>query len=232
MIMPAKDPLPAPPRPVQLTLDLPFQEAMRRADFIESPANAAALRFIEAWPDWPGNIALLTGPAGAGKTHLATIWAEKSGAQRHFAKALCFDRIEPWLQTGALVIEDVGGDQIDETALFHLLNTVRTEGGALLITAQNPLSRWHLSIADLISRLRAAISVEIGAPDDILLAEVYRKQFQDRQIAVDPAVIDYLLPRVERSLTAAREIVASLDRASSSRRRPITKRLASEILEF
>lgn len=205
---------------------------MRRADFIESPANAAALRFIDAWPDWPANVALLTGPAGSGKTHLASIWAERSGAQRHLAKGLSFDMIEPWLATGALVIEDVNDEQLDETALFHLLNMVRTEGGALLLTSQSPLSAWRVSIADLSSRLRAAIPVEIGAPDDILLAEVYRKQFADRQIAVDPAVILYLLPRVERSLTAAREIVGWLDRASIARGRQITKRFAAEILEF
>jgi chromosomal replication initiation ATPase DnaA len=43
-------------------------------------------------------------------------------------------------------------------------------------------------------------------------------------------VIAYLLPRIERSLAAARATVAKLDEAALSRGRAVTKQLAAEVL--
>lgn len=218
--------------PVQLTLDLPFDEAMARSDFILSDANRQAFRFVDAWPDWPANVVLLIGPAGSGKTHLANIWAEAAGAQRHRGKNLAFDLICPWLETGALVLEDAGAGETDEVALFHLVNEVRGGSGFLLITSEHPLGRWPLALPDLISRLRAALPVGIGAPDETLMRQVFAKQFADRQIAVEPAVVDYLISRMERSLSAVRETVRRLDRAAFAQKRAITRRFVAEILDF
>ena len=49
-----------PPR--QLAFALPHAESFSRDDFLEGPANAAALALIDAWPDWPNRIMLLVGP--------------------------------------------------------------------------------------------------------------------------------------------------------------------------
>jgi len=218
--------------PVQLTLDLPFDEAMTREDFIVSDANRQAFDFIQSWPMWPANVALLVGPAGAGKTHLANIWANAAGAQRHRAKNLAFEVIESWLDTGALVLEDVDGSGLDEVALFHLINMVRGGQGYLLMTGERALSGWAVTLPDLASRLRAAVPVSIGAPDDFLMRQVFLKQFADRQLVIDEAVIDYLVQRMERSLNSVREMVARLDREAFSQGRAITKRLAGEVAGF
>jgi chromosomal replication initiation ATPase DnaA len=55
------------------------------------------------------------------------------------------------------------------------------------------------------------------------------KLFADRQLAVGEGVIAYLLPRMERSLAAAREAVAKLDAAALSRGRAVNRQLAAEI---
>ena len=48
-----------------------------------SPApNRAAHTLVMSWPAWQDRILLLAGPEGAGKSHLAAIWAENSGAPR------------------------------------------------------------------------------------------------------------------------------------------------------
>ena len=69
------------PEPRQLAFSLPHAESFSRDNFLEGPANTAALSLIESWPDWPNRIMLLSGPEGSGKSHLAAIWAELAGAR-------------------------------------------------------------------------------------------------------------------------------------------------------
>jgi chromosomal replication initiation ATPase DnaA len=65
----------------QLGLDLPYRPALGRADFLVSDCNAAALGWIERWPDWPSHALVLHGPEGCGKSHLAHLWCERAGAR-------------------------------------------------------------------------------------------------------------------------------------------------------
>ena len=64
----------------QLRLKLERPRAYRPEDFVPSDANADALEAIARWPKWHGGALALVGPAGSGKTHLARIWAERTGA--------------------------------------------------------------------------------------------------------------------------------------------------------
>ncbi|HLI21649.1 MAG TPA: DNA replication protein, partial [Stellaceae bacterium] len=66
--------------------------------------------------------------------------------------------------------------------------------------------------------------------DDALLAAVLVKLFGDRQLRIGEEVIAYLLPRIERSFASAQEIVAALDRAALAGRRPVTVKLARQVL--
>jgi len=129
------------------------------------------------------------------------------------------------------ILEDLaalGGD--GERALFHLVNLVRAEGASLLITSRVPVARLPLTLPDLVSRLRVVPQAELGPPDDALLAGILVKLFDDRQLRVTPQVVAYLASRMERSVAVARDIVARLDRASLSGKRPVTVPLAAEIL--
>lgn len=64
----------------QLVFDLATRPALGRADFFVAPANALALAQVDTWPDWPGRRLAVVGPAGAGKTHLAHVWAARVDA--------------------------------------------------------------------------------------------------------------------------------------------------------
>ena len=214
----------------QLALDLPHAESFRRDDFLESPANAAALALVERWPDWPHSSAAIVGPAGSGKSHLAAIWAERSGARIIAAGELSAAGVPGALATGALVIEDFAASRIDEPALFHLLNLAREQGAFLLITARERLEQGPFMLADVASRLRAVPAVTLAPPDDSLLAAVLVKLFADRQLAIDEGVVSYLVARIERSLASAEAIVTRLDQAALSRGRAVTRVLASEVL--
>jgi chromosomal replication initiation ATPase DnaA len=216
--------------PRQLALALPHSESLAREDFLAGPSNTDALTLIERWPDWPARIVALVGPDGAGKSHLAAIWADAAGARFVAGRALERALLPGALATGALVVEDLSEGQFDERALFHLINLAREEAAHVLLTTRREPATWTVGLADLASRLRALPVVRIGPPDDALLRAILIKLFSDRQLKVDEGLVGYLLPRIERSGAAARTIVERLDREALRRRRPVNRTLAVELM--
>jgi chromosomal replication initiation ATPase DnaA len=214
---------------LQLVLSLPHAESFAREDFNAGPSNAAALSLIERWPDWPDRVVALIGPEGSGKSHLASIWAEKSGARILSGRTLAGADLVGALSTGALVIENLVPPQMDEVALFHLLNLVREERVDLLITSRSLPTTWPVALRDLMSRLRALPVVTVTPPDDVLLQALMMKLAADRQIDLDPAVSSYLVQRLERSFSAVRSAIVTLDREALRQKRPISRALAAEL---
>ena len=217
----------------QLSFDLPVRPARGREDFFVSPANARAVALIEGWRGWPGRKLLLCGPDGAGKTHLAHVWAALSGARIVAAADLAAADIAA-LAAGPVAVEDAGrlaGHAEAEAALFHLHNLVLAEGHALLLTAGTPPRRWRFALPDLASRMEAVPLAELGPPDDALLAAVLAKLFADRQLAPAPDCVPYLARRIERTFAAAHDIVAAIDARALATGRAITRHLAAEVLD-
>lgn len=216
----------------QLAFDLPAREAFRREDFFVSPVNAVALAAVDGWHGWPGGKMLLVGPSGSGKTHLARLWAAETGAEVIAGEDLAEADLPGLSAQGAVAVEDaeaVAGDARAEAAFFHLHNLV-VQAGSLLVTASTPPRDWGLMLPDLASRLQAAPLTRLDAPDDALLSAVLIKLFADRQIAVPPTLIPYLVARMERSFAAARALVGTLDAVSLAQGRPVTRQLAAAIL--
>ena len=212
----------------QLAFDLPNAEAMTREHFFVAPSNALALQAIESWQDWPGRKQLIVGPEGSGKTHLAHIWAAQARAAILPAKDLAATDIASF-SGRAVVVEDADRIGAAEAQLFHLHNLV-TVSGALLLTARTPPRDWGLTLPDLKSRMQAAPIAQLDGPDDALLSAVLVKLFADRQVAVPPNLIPYLISRMPRSIGAARGLVAALDARALAAGRPITRALAGELL--
>ena len=214
----------------QLTLDWPHDPSYAREDFLEAPGNAEALRAILSWPNWAGRMLMLVGPSGSGKSHLGAIWTRMAGARVVAAEALSRAPLVELAAAPALLIEDADAIGAEEAALFHLLNLTRESGAHLLFTARGQPDGWGMKTADLVSRLRLAPIVSLGAPDLQLTQAVLFKLFSDRQLAVDPSVVAYVALRIERSLDAARAIVAALDREALARGAPVTRAMAAEFL--
>jgi chromosomal replication initiation ATPase DnaA len=202
---------------------------MGRDDFLVTPSNEAAVAMVDAWPHWAAHAAVLTGPKAAGKSHLVEVWRQRSGAAFIAARDLQVDEVPQLLGQGALAVEDISPQSFDETALFHVLNQARQTGGHVLLTAEN----WPLQavkLPDLLSRLLALPVATIYAPDDVLLRGVLLKHFNDRQIAVDEALLTYLVQRMPRSLDVARSLVERIDAVSLERRVEVTRQLAGQVL--
>jgi chromosomal replication initiation ATPase DnaA len=215
----------------QLTLDLPHRAALGAEDFLVSDCNLAAVRLIDAWPNWQDHVQLLIGPPASGKTHLARVWQALSGAEGLEPQHLAMDFVDSMSAGTPLVVEDADRLAYDEKTLFHLLNLAREKRLFVLLTARTVPSRWPFSLPDLLSRLNAVPAVEIGPPDEALIRTVMLKHFADRQLDIDPKVLTYLALHVDRSLAAAEAAVAAVDRAALATGRKISRQLVIETLQ-
>jgi chromosomal replication initiation ATPase DnaA len=203
---------------------LPFEPAASwsRDAFLLSASNREAVLCLDRWIAGGSGALALIGPAGSGKTHLAQAWADAMGAT-----VVIPGRPAPIDPSGPLLIEDIDlGFEAD--SLFHLLNQAAAGRPILLTGRLRPLA-WDSGLPDLRSRLNALPVAEIAAPDDALLQTVLERLFMDRHIRPDADLYPYLLARMERSVAAARRLVAHMDEAAAARSRPINKALARDL---
>jgi chromosomal replication initiation ATPase DnaA len=206
----------------QLVLPLEPNNAMTRADFIVAPGNAPVLTFLDSYPAWPVPAAALYGPSASGKTHLARIWAEQSGAALLDARTLR----DPAL--GPAVIENIDStfSFAHEPALFAMLEA----GAPLLLTGRTAPCFWPVSLPDLSSRFRALLAFELGKSDEALLMALAVKLFADRQLTVPESVVLHLVQTLERSPAALRDFIARADKAALEGQKPINLQLIRALM--
>ncbi len=212
----------------QLALELGHEVSHAEADFIVGDGNRLAYAHISAWPDWPGPLTLIEGPAGVGKSHLARIWAER--AEAGYAVPASAEELSRDGGTGPLVVEDVDRAGFEEAAFFHLLNQSMRDRRPMLLTAREPVANWPFATDDLKSRARLAARFGMASSDDIQLSQMLVKLFQDRQVSVDPKTIGYLVARMERSPAEAVALAEMMDRMALERGVAIGRGIAAEAL--
>lgn len=171
-------------------------------------ANQAAIEALALAPGWPFRTAVLTGPVRCGKSLIA-LWFAASG--------------------GGEALDDA--DAIDETELFHRWNRAQESGTPLLLIAGSGAGEWQVKLPDLASRLGAALHLEIGAPDDAMLAELIALHAEQRGLALGPDAAAYLVPRATRSHLGVERLVAAIDRISLERKAPPTQGIWREALD-
>jgi chromosomal replication initiation ATPase DnaA len=213
----------------QLPLVFGHDPATGREDLLVSDRLSAAIAIVDHWPDWPSPVVIIAGPVGSGKSHLASIWQERAGAET--IHPVAGSNAADVAALGPVLFEDADRQGFDDTALFHVINSVRQNGTALLMTSRLWPMSWSVALPDLRSRLKAATVVEIGEPDDELLTQVLFKLFADRQLLVDERLVAYIVNRMERSLEAAQTIVERLDHMALGRGTRLTRALAAEVLD-
>ena len=211
----------------QLALPFGSRPALGRKDFIVAPCNEQALRFIERWPDWPARAAAIWGPRDSGKTHLARIFSELSGALLLSAPDLA--TVDPDTDSAIVVeLDDAPADLERDRKLFALFERPQ---GTLLLTGRSPPQDWKSALGDLRSRFDALLAFPVWAPDDHLLSALIRKQFSDRQLDVTDAIVKRLLVHVERTPQAIAAFIARIDEKALAEKRAISERLVMELID-
>lgn len=220
---------------IQLAFDLPLPSSSRQEDFFVTSSNQIAVDFINLWPKWSDHAAVIVGEKGAGKSHLAQIWQDKSAALLCDAGSEDYLKILDDSYLKALVLSNgsaVVGDAPREEILFHLLNRAKAGELDLLILDEAKPAHWAVNLLDLRSRLNAQSVYEITSPDDLLLQALMIKQFRDRQIAITPDVLAYLSKQIHRSYKAIGEIVQKIDTHALAKKRGVTIPLVKEVLSL
>lgn len=212
----------------QLVLDLGHVPSHAETDFVTGPGNEIAYRHIMSYPAWPSPLTLLSGPPKSGKSHLAAIWAERASARAATPETI--EALAGSPDPRPVLVEDADTGRFPESGLFHLLNHAIRSGRAVLMTAQTAPLSWPLRTEDARSRVRLALNITMAPPDDILLSQMFLKLFSDRQIAVEPGLISYLVKRMERAPNEAVALVEAMDRIALSRGSAITRAVAAEAI--
>jgi hypothetical protein len=191
-------------RQIALPLTLAGSDAPR---LVVGNANAAVVEALSDPSHWPFRTAVLAGPPRSGKSLLA----------RWFA------------QTGAGDVLD-DAESLPEAELFHRWNRAQEQARPLLVVTNAAPGAWRIALPDLASRLGAALHLEIGAPDDAMMAELIELHAELRGLVLDPAAAAYLVPRAERSHLGAQRLVEAVDRLSLERKQPPTLSIWREAL--
>ena len=219
--------------PEQLYFDLPVRASLERGDFFVSDANATAVAAIDRPDDWPNGRLILVGPKGSGKSHLANVWHLATDAKIVTAPALASENVPSLGSRPAVILEDLHDlPSAAESAAFHLINLLMSAGHRLLMTSRTPPSGLGIKLPDLASRLQASGVAKLAEPDDMLFAQLLVKLFADRQISPEPALIPWLVARLERSFEAAETVVDQLDREALSNKMNVTRTLARRTLDI
>jgi chromosomal replication initiation ATPase DnaA len=216
--------------PGQLALPFGSRPALGREDFIVAPCNEQALRFIERWPDWPVRAAAIWGPRDSGKTHLARIFCDLSGASLLSAPELSVIDDSELPPDGAIAVEldESPADSERDRRLFALFER---PSGTLFLTGRTPPPEWKTALGDLRSRFDALLAFPVWAPDDDLLSALIRKQFSDRQLDASENVVRRLLTHVERTPQAVAAFIARIDDKALAEKRAIGERLVMELID-
>lgn len=224
----------------QLALGVGFNAARRMDNFVPGP-NAgcvAALRAAVAG-QVEGHV-YLAGPEGSGKTHLlqaSCALAAAGGARVAYvplAERRALDAaVFAGLASAALVcVDDVdhaAGDEGWERALFNLYNEAEASGARMVFAGRRGPAA--VALADLRSRLSAALMLQLLAPDDALRRQVLRQRARDLGVELGDDVLAYVLARQPRALGRLTALLEALDRYALAAQRRITVSLVREFLD-
>ena len=199
-------------------------------DFCISKSNEEVYHFLNTWPNWSENIVNIYGPEKSGKTFLLSIFAQKNSFIKISKKEINKNNIDYILKQKKIIIEDIS-NEIDNELLFLIYNHFKSNENFLVFSSLVDTANLNFSLNDLNSRFKSIFNIEIHNPSDNLLYSILLKGISDRQITLEPKIIDYILGKIERTYLAVNTFVKLIDKKNLIDKKKITKKLVNSILE-
>ena len=218
----------------QLYFDMPKKTALGIEDYIITESNNFAFDLISRMIKGEINQGVISGPSFSGKTHLSKILIKNIGSN----ESLYIDRdykkiIEKVGSSNLIVIENIDKvlEDKSEEDLFHIINFTKENDKKLLMTSCKSISNIEFKLEDLKSRLNAILEAKIMQPDDELMKLVLIKIFNDKQLLINPNVINFLKSRLERSYKSINDFIEKIDKFSLEKGKKITIALINDLIK-
>ena len=214
----------------QLVFKFPFSKKYFEQDFFVSSNNFSAYKLIESWPTWPGKWLNIFGDAGSGKTHLAKILEKKIEKIKLIdAKNLDNNIIQELNSLDCLII-DCYENNIEEKIFYSILNQSKQLENYILINSVDPIKNTKFKLKDLSSRINSFLYFGIELPTDDLLKVIITKTFSDKQVKINPKILDFIINNVERSYEKMFKFLKDVDDLSLSTGKSININLIKKVL--
>ena len=212
--------------PRQLTLDLvrPLTPSLDNFVVGRNAEAVAVLRVIAAGRGEP--FVYLWGERGAGRTHLlAALAASRLAALAAEGSAIPgFD-----VETRLYLVDDVDARAADDQQrLFVLMNEVRANPGAALVTTGSAAPAQLALREDVRTRLAWGLVYQLHALTDEEKAQALDEHARSRGLALSHDVIAYLLNHMPRDMRTLVAILDALDGYALATKRAITVPLVRE----
>ncbi|MDR2646248.1 MAG: hypothetical protein LBC04_03700 [Holosporaceae bacterium] len=203
-------------------------ERLDWSDFIVSEENRDAILSLVKWPAWGSSGLIIYGESGAGKTHLASLWARTAGAVYILKESLNHSPRDLFAMENNFVIDNcedfIGAScpKFSHDWMFHFLNIVKEKNKFLLLLSRTHQSFWSIELEDLRSRLLAIPSVNIAVPGDDLLLKISQKIAKDLEITIPDDAMRYILNTMERKVSFIADILKELDKLSLQQKKRLS----------
>jgi len=225
----------------QLTLALGLPPLSSFETFHADGSNLAALDTLKAF--CKGSIdekqMLLWGAQSVGKTHLLSAACQQlanAGFQVAYLPAEMASRVDA-LQSmetmDLLCLDDIhllSGEA--EEAVFHAINRCRETDTRLLFASLSPIDEMQLTLPDLKTRLAWGPVFQLHEMADEALPTIFRLLLEERSLDVPDDVVDYVMRRYPRQISALKALVDRIDQASMTTQRRVTIPLVKSLSEL
>ena len=113
---------------------------------------------------------------------------------------------------------------------YSILNQSKQLENYILINSKDSLKNIKFSLKDLQSRINSFIYFGIELPTDDLLKVIISKTLSDKQININPKILDFIINNVERSYEKMFKILKDIVELSLSTGKSININLIKKVL--
>ena len=182
----------------------------------------------------------LSGPGGAGKTHLLQAICAAAGARARAGYVplkqvahLGAEVLDGLGQLACLCLDDlesVAGDLVWERRLFGLVHESEEAGGALVVAANAPPALLHWALPDLGSRCAAGAVFALRALEEAEQQAALALRARLRGLELPEETWQWLRRRYPRDMRRLYELLDTLDEAALAAQRRLTVPFIRDVL--